>query len=72
MKHLDLLRFEGGCLRLHTYLPVLIIAFRGINIRIVPEPGSNSKIYEPCATYHTDTPFRVCFNNAWTVILCRS
>jgi len=44
MKHLDLLRFEGGCLRLHTYLPALIIASGGINIRISPEPCSNSKI----------------------------
>lgn len=29
-KHLGLLRFEGGCLRLHIYLPALIIAYGGI------------------------------------------
>jgi hypothetical protein len=44
MKHLDLLRFEGGRLRLHAYLPALIIASGRINIRMASVPCSNSKI----------------------------
>jgi hypothetical protein len=39
----------------------MIIASGGINICIVPESRSNSKIYEPSAPHHTDASFRVSF-----------